>query len=81
MTPVILNRFILRALRNADGAMQEEAIINAALQVYEKLTASDVMERLRALDRARLITGLNDEVIGQTWSLTTEGTHKAKQLP
>jgi hypothetical protein len=35
---------------------------------------------LRALEAEKFITGVSDNIIGTSWTLTPKGVHKARQL-
>ena len=75
-----LNSFCLRALR-AKPVMTEAEIVNNALDVFrDEVVTSDVIARLRDLDTKGFMTRNTDGLGITTWTLTTLGEHKAKQL-
>jgi hypothetical protein len=80
-----LERNLLLALNAADGvAMPESALVRAALKLSTPAspTTGDVLNALKDLQDKKLVAGVSDpqRIEETTWTLTTEGTHKARKL-
>jgi hypothetical protein len=62
--------------------MPEDSLISA-VQILcrpQRPTRSDIETALRALEAEKFITGVSDNIIGTSWTLTPKGVHKARQL-
>ena len=77
-------RAILFALLKCDGQpFPEESLITAVQLVCrpEEPTESDVTDKMKTLASDGFISGATDELTKErTWTLTTKGVHKARQL-
>jgi len=78
-----IKRFLLRALARTDGLpMPESSLIQAAKDaLVPRPLLSDIEQAKRELEADGFTQGTRDELDGSvTWTLTTKGAHKAKQL-
>ena len=78
-----LERLILLALNSCDGVPMPEGSLISAVQGLarpEHPTRADVMDALGAVEAAGFLSGVSDSIMGRTWTLTTTGLHKARQL-
>lgn len=78
-----LERLVLLALNACDGLPMPEDSLVAAVQVMsrpETPTRSDVLDAIKAAEVDGFAQGANDALTSTTWTLTTKGTHKARQL-
>lgn len=77
-----IKRFILRALTMADAAMADEALDTAIKDgLAPRPLQSDIERAKRELEAGKFILGQRDDFDGTvTWTLTTEGKHKAAEL-
>ena len=78
-----IKRFILRALLKLEGApMPGEALDQAVKETLApRPLQSDIELARRDLEEKKFILGTKDELDGNvSWSLTTKGELKAKQL-
>lgn len=82
-THLDLERNLLRALLAAAGQpFPESALVHAArrLTFPGRPTTADVLDALRALEAGQFVLGVTEELLETTWTLTTRGLHKARQL-
>jgi hypothetical protein len=79
-----LLRAILISLLQCDGVPMPESALIAAAQILcrpVEPTDGDVRDQIKTLQGDGYIEGVTDELTQErTWSLTTKGTHKARQL-
>lgn len=78
-----LKRLILISILRCGGLpMPVDALISGVqlMCLPAKPTRTDVDLEIHALERSGLVSGLSDEVTGESWSLTEAGKHKASQL-
>ena len=78
-----LERLILLAIHACDGMpMPEGALISAVQGLARPLapTYADVIEALRDVEAAGFVAGASEPLMDTTWTLTTSGMHKARQL-
>jgi hypothetical protein len=78
-----LKRHILAALLKMDGnPMPEESLLAAArlLGRPDHPTDGDLGIALKLLESDGYVAGVTDDLAGRSWTLTTKGTHKARQL-
>ena len=77
-------RGILVSLLQCDGvAMPENALIGAAQIMCRphEPTDADITDRMKNLQAHGLILGVTDDLTKErSWTLTTTGVHKARQL-
>ncbi|HEY1663762.1 MAG TPA: hypothetical protein VGI03_15200 [Verrucomicrobiae bacterium] len=77
-------RAILVVLLQCDGQpIPEFALVQAAQMLCrsDNPTEDDVRERLREVEAQQFISGATDPLTKErTWTLTTKGIHKARQL-
>ena len=78
-----LKKFILLSLQACDGLpMPESALIGAVQNLARpgQPTVADVREALKAVESDGYASGASDDMTETTWTLTTKGIHKARQL-
>jgi hypothetical protein len=79
-----IKRFILRILATFAGQpVKESELIRVVNDGFtRKPLLSDVKDAIRELEAGEFIQGAADDLEpdARTWSLTTKGAHKAKQL-
>ena len=78
-----LKKFILLALHACDGLpMPENALIGAVQNLARpgQPTVADVKDALKAVEADHYASGAADDMTETTWTLTTKGVHKARQL-
>ena len=78
-----LERLILLAIHACDGMpMPEEALISAVQNLARPKSPSlaDIMDALKEAEAQRYVSGASEELMDRTWTLTTTGLHKARQL-
>ena len=78
-------RAILLCLEAAQGvAMPESSLVRAVRNFLpvEEPTTGDVLAALKDVSDRQLAEGVSDEdeLAERTWTLTVQGTHKARQL-
>ncbi len=77
-------RAILICLLQCDGIPMPESNVIMATQLLcrtDNPTEDDVRERLRDLEGQQYISGATEPLTKErTWTLTTKGIHKARQL-
>jgi hypothetical protein len=82
MKPKLI-RLILLALNACDGLPMPEAALVSAVQIARRPvspTAGDVLDALKDTEAEGYVSGLSDDVLGRSWTLTEKGAHKARQL-
>jgi len=78
-----LKKFILLALNACDGQPMPESALISAVQILARPgqpTGGDVQDALRAVEAEGYAQGASDDLLDTTWTLTTKGLHKARQL-
>lgn len=78
-----LERLVLLALHACDGLPMPESALISAVQVMsrpESPTRADVADAIQSAEADSYAQGATDDLTGVTWTLTTKGTHKARQL-
>lgn len=78
-----LERLILLAIQACDGMpMPEEALISAVQGLARPYspTRGDVEDALKQAETDGFIAGASEPLMERTWTLTTTGLHKARQL-
>ena len=76
-----IKRFALRALLRMDGTPMPDAALRDSIEIAcARPAVSEVDLALNELESVRLISRADDPITGRTWTLTTAGEHKARQL-
>ena len=78
-----LKKFILLALNACDGMpMPQSALIGAVQSMARpgQPTVSDVVDALMDVEADGYANGATDDIAGKSWTLTTKGVHKARNL-
>jgi len=78
-----LQRDLLLALLQCDGTpMPENSLLEAAMIMrrVDKPTLGDAQDALKDIEAEGYATGLSEPLQERSWTLTTKGTHKARQL-
>ena len=79
-----LKKYLLLALLACDGLpMPETALVTATQNLCrpDLPTRDDVLDALRDIERDGYASGLFEEITGDhSWTLTTKGVHKARQV-
>jgi hypothetical protein len=78
-----LKRLILLALLRCDGVPMPEDSLVGAVQVMarpDRPTAADVGIALKDVESSGYVSGLSEDLVGTSWTLTEKGKHKAAQL-
>jgi hypothetical protein len=78
-----LLRLILLSLNACDGrSMPESALISAAQMASrpDEPTDGDVFDALKIVEGRGWASGVSDELMGRSWTLTQEGRHRVRQL-
>lgn len=80
-----ISHAILLCLLAAKGEPLEESTLVRAVQTFmrpEQPSVGDVLAALKDVDDAKLASGVSDpdNIEERSWTLTTKGTHKARQL-
>lgn len=78
-----IKEWILKVLLSTDGLPMPDDALNGAVKAgfASTPTNSDIAVARKELEDGFYISGSKDEVTGSvTWTLTTKGQHKAKQL-
>lgn len=78
-----LKKFILRALQACDGLPMPQSALISAVQGMARPgqpTQGDVIEALKDVEADGYCSGAADDMQETTWTLTTKGIHKARQL-
>lgn len=78
-----LKKFVLLALHACDGLPLPQPALIAAVQNLARPgqpTQADVLDALKAAEADGYAQGASDDLAETTWTLTTRGVHKARQL-
>ncbi len=78
-----IKRFVLRAMLRLRGIPWPDALLEDAVchAIVPRPLLSDIHQAKRELETCGYIQGEVDELDeGVTWTLTTKGRHKARQL-
>jgi hypothetical protein len=78
-----LKRFILITLNQCDGLPLPEAALISAVESLARPgrpTEADIQDALKDVESSGYVAGVSDDLTGRSWTLTTTGTHKARQL-
>lgn len=78
-----LERLVLLSVNACDGLpIPESALVSAVQQLArpEYPTLADVQEALRQAEADGFIAGASEALMERSWTLTTTGIHKARQL-
>lgn len=78
-----LKKFILQALHACDGLPMPQAALIGAVQNLARPgqpTQADVLDALKAVEADGYVNGAADDIMDTTWTLTTRGVHKARNL-
>jgi hypothetical protein len=74
---------LLLALQACDGLpMPQSALVAAAKNLIRPytVTTADVEDALKGVEADGYASGASDDLNETTWTLTTKGIHKARQL-
>lgn len=74
---------VLKALEACDGVpMPEGALVSAVCIGVRQLNPkpAEVLAAVAAMEAIGFVQGLEDALIGKSWTLTEKGSHRAKQL-
>jgi len=76
---------LLRCLLATGGVPMPESTLIRAVQTFVRPaqpTVGDVTNALKDADEKKLVSGVTDPdgIEERSWTLTTKGTHKARQL-
>lgn len=78
-----LKQAILLSLLACDGKPQPQEALLAAVQIHvrpKQPTLADIEDALKDVEADKYVSGFTDDLTGTSWTLTTSGTHKARQL-
>ena len=78
-----IKRNILKTLQACDGVPMPESALISAVQILCRPatpTCADIETGIQSLETDRFIAGAADSITGTSWTLTTKGTHKARQV-
>jgi hypothetical protein len=74
-------RALLSLLAMDERPMPEDALIDAIrLEIRPRPTLSDAQLAVQHLERLKLVQGVTDPIMGVTYTLTTAGAHKAREI-
>lgn len=79
------NRFsqvVLLSLREMGDRPMPDTVLRSAIRIsiQPSPTEADMTAKLRQMEEQELILGVDDQVLGRFWGLTTTGKQKANQL-
>lgn len=79
-----IKKYLLLALLACDGLpMPETALVTAVQNLCrpDQPARDDVLDALKDIERDGFASGLFEEITGErSWTLTTKGVHKTRQI-